>query len=45
MIDGLIDFRCDRTAFFEEGIKLDQEARARRQKLEDVKLNKIQELQ
>merc|ERR1719193_1641099 len=35
----------DRTAFFEEGIKLDQEARARRQKLEDVKLNKIQELQ
>jgi len=35
----------DRTAFFEEGIKLDQEARARRQKLEDVKLSKIQELQ
>jgi len=35
----------DRTAFFEEGIKLDQEARARRQKLEDVKLSKIQDLQ
>merc|ERR1719187_949393 len=35
----------DRTAFFEEGIKLDQEARARRQKLEDVKMSKIQELQ
>lgn len=34
----------ERTAFFEEGIKLDQEARARRQKLEDVKKEKIDEL-
>lgn len=35
----------ERTSFFEEGIKLDQEARSRRQKLEDVKQAKVQELQ
>lgn len=33
-----------RNAFFEEGIKLDQEARARRQKLDEIKRRKLQEL-
>jgi hypothetical protein len=35
----------ERKAFFEEGIKLDQEAKARQQHIEDIKLRKIAELQ
>lgn len=33
-----------RQAFFEEGIKLDQEAKERRQKLDDIKRRKLKEL-
>ncbi|XP_031566387.1 cilia- and flagella-associated protein 45-like [Actinia tenebrosa] len=33
-----------RNAFFEEGIKLDQEAKARKQKLDDIKRRKLHEL-
>lgn len=33
-----------RNAFFEEGIRLDAEAKMRRQKLEEVKRRKLQEL-
>jgi hypothetical protein len=34
----------ERNAFFEEGVKLDEEARERRQKLEEVKKKKLNEL-
>jgi hypothetical protein len=34
----------DRKAFFEEGIRLDEEARARRAKLDDIKRKKLEEL-
>lgn len=34
----------ERNAFFEEGVKLDEEARERRQKLEEVKKKKLSEL-
>lgn len=34
----------DRNAFFEEGVKLDEEARARRSRLDDVKRKKLHEL-
>ncbi len=34
----------ERQAFFEEGVKLDEEARARRAKLDDIKKKKIDEL-
>jgi len=34
----------ERNAFFEEGVKLDEEARARRAKLEAVKRKKLTEL-
>jgi len=34
----------DRNAFFEEGVKLDEEARQRRSRLEDVKRKKLEEL-
>ncbi|WAR05574.1 CFA45-like protein [Mya arenaria] len=34
----------ERNAFFEEGVKLDEEARARRAKLEDVKKKKLEHL-
>ncbi|EDO26548.1 predicted protein, partial [Nematostella vectensis] len=34
----------NRNAFFEEGIKLDQEAKARRQKLDEIKRRKLHEL-
>ncbi|KAL8592950.1 hypothetical protein ACOMHN_050777 [Nucella lapillus] len=34
----------DRNAFFEEGVKLDEEARARRSRLDDVKRKKLSEL-
>lgn len=34
----------DRNAFFEEGVKLDEEAKLRRQKLEEVKRKKLEEL-
>lgn len=33
---------ADRNAFFEEGVKLDEEARARRAKLEEVKKKKLE---
>ncbi len=33
-----------RNAFFEEGVKLDEEARNRRSKLDEIKRKKIQEL-
>lgn len=33
-----------RNAFFEEGVKLDEEARHRRQKMEEVKKKKLNEL-
>lgn len=35
---------AQRNAFFEEGVRLDEEARMRRQKLEEVKKRKLQEL-
>ena len=35
---------CDRNAFFEEGVKLDEEARQRRSRLEEVKRKKLEEL-
>lgn len=35
---------ADRNAFFEEGVKLDEEAKLRRQKLEEVKRKKLEEL-
>ena len=35
---------ADRNAFFEEGVKLDEEARQRRVKLEDVKRKKLETL-
>jgi hypothetical protein len=35
---------AQRNAFFEEGIRLDEEAKLRRQKLEEVKKRKLQEL-
>ena len=34
----------ERNAFFEEGVRLDEEARQRRQKLDEVKSKKLQEL-
>lgn len=34
-----------RQAFFEEGIKLDQEAQERRRRLDDIKKKKLEELQ
>ena len=34
----------DRNAFFEEGVKLDEEARERRNKLEEVKKKKLSDL-
>ena len=34
----------ERNAFFEEGVRLDEEARARRAKLEDIKRKKLEEL-
>lgn len=34
----------DRNAFFEEGVRLDEEARLRQQKLDDVKQKKLREL-
>ncbi len=34
----------DRRAFFEEGIRLDEEARLRRQKLDEIKREKLDEL-
>lgn len=34
----------DRQAFFEEGVKLDEEARARRAKLDEIKKKKLDEL-
>lgn len=34
----------ERKAFFEEGIKLDEEARMRRAKLEEIKRKKLEEL-
>ena len=34
----------ERSKFFEEGVKLDQEARARRHKIDDIKRKKLQEL-
>ena len=34
----------DRNAFFEEGVRLDEEARMRRQKLEEIKRKKLEEL-
>ena len=33
-----------RNAFFEEGVRLDQEAKARRQKLDEIKRRKLREL-
>ena len=33
-----------RKAFFEEGVKLDEEAKARRAKLDDIKRKKLDEL-
>lgn len=33
-----------RQAFFEEGVKLDEEARQRRLKLDDIKRKKLEEL-
>ena len=33
-----------RQAFFEEGVKLDEEARQRRMKLDDIKRKKLEEL-
>ena len=35
---------AERNAFFEEGIKLDEEARQRRQKLDDIKKKKLDAL-
>lgn len=35
---------AERNAFFEEGVKLDEEARARRMKLEEIKRKKLGEL-
>merc|ERR1711993_46738 len=35
----------DRNAFFEEGVKLDLEAKERRQKLDEIKQRKLRELQ
>lgn len=35
---------AERNAFFEEGVKLDEEAKARRLKLEAVKRKKLNEL-
>ena len=35
---------AERNAFFEEGIKLDEEARLRRQKLDDIKKKKLDAL-
>jgi hypothetical protein len=34
----------ERQAFFEEGVKLDEEAKARRAKLDDIKKKKLDEL-
>ena len=34
----------ERKAFFEEGVKLDDEAKARRAKLDDIKRKKLDEL-
>ena len=34
----------DRQAFYQEGVKLDEEARQRRQKLDDIKRKKLAEL-
>ena len=34
----------ERKAFFEEGVKLDEEAKARRAKLDDIKRKKLEEL-
>jgi hypothetical protein len=34
----------DRNAFFEEGVKLDEEARMRRSRLEEIKKKKLNEL-
>lgn len=34
----------DRTAFFEEGVRINEEARARRAKLDDIKRKKLNEL-
>ena len=34
----------DRNAFFEEGVKLDEEARMRRARLEEIKKKKLNEL-
>lgn len=34
----------ERKAFFEEGVKLDDEAKARRAKLDDIKKKKLNEL-
>ena len=34
----------ERNAFFEEGVKLDQEAKERRQKLDEIKQRKLREL-
>jgi len=34
----------ERKAFFEEGVKLDDEARARRVKLDEIKKKKLEEL-
>ena len=34
----------ERKAFFEEGVKLDDEARARRVKLDEIKRKKLEEL-
>jgi hypothetical protein len=34
----------ERKAFFEEGVKLDEEARQRRAKLEEIKRKKLDEL-
>ena len=34
----------ERNQFFEEGVKLDEEARHRRQKMEEVKRKKLNEL-
>ncbi|XP_064651081.1 cilia- and flagella-associated protein 45-like isoform X1 [Lineus longissimus] len=35
---------AERNAFFEEGVKLDMEAKVRRQKLDDIKAKKLEEL-
>ena len=38
------DRMTDRKSFFEEGIKLDQEAKERKEKLNEIKMRKLQEL-